>query len=109
MGLLQPLVIPSQWWTEVSIDFIIGLAKYEGKSSIMVDVDRVTKYAHFCALSNPFKASTVTTNFMETIQKIHGTPNIIVSNRDPIFTGNFFTEFIFCLGTHLAHSPSYHP
>jgi hypothetical protein len=56
LGLLQPLSIPSQCWEEVSIDFIIGLPKYEGKSVIMVIVDRMTKYAHFCALSHPFKA-----------------------------------------------------
>ena len=41
------------------MDFITGLPKCEGKSVIMVVVDRLTKYAHFCALSHPFKASTV--------------------------------------------------
>ena len=58
-GLLQPLAIPSQRWEEVSMDFITWLPKSEGKSVIMVIVDRLTKYAHFCALSHPFKASTV--------------------------------------------------
>jgi hypothetical protein len=90
-GLLQPLAIPSQRWEEVSMDFIIGLPKSEGKSVIMVIVDRLTKYAHFCALSHPFKASTVATTFMETVQKLHGSPKIIVSDRDPIFTGHFWT------------------
>ena len=108
-GLLQPLSIPSQRWEEVSMDFITGLPKSEGKSVIMVVVDRLTKYAHFCALSHPFKASTVSTAFMETIQKLHGNPKIIVSDRDPIFTGNFWTELFSCLGTQLAHSSSYHP
>jgi hypothetical protein len=37
------------------MDFIIGLPKYEGKSVIMVIVDRLTKCTHFCALSHPFK------------------------------------------------------
>lgn len=90
-GLLQPLSIPSQHWEEVPMDFIIGLPKFEGRSVIMVVVDRLTKYAHFCALSHPSKASTVSTTFMETIQKLHGNPKIIVSDRDPIFTGNFWT------------------
>ena len=78
LGLLQPLAIPSQHWEEVSMDFIMGLPKSEGKSVIMVLVDRLTKYAHFCALSHPFNASTVATAFMETVQKLHGTPKIIV-------------------------------
>ena len=71
------------------MDFITGLPKSEGKSVIMVVVDRITKYAHFCALSHPFKASAVANYFMETVQKLHDTPNIIVSDRDPIFTSNF--------------------
>jgi hypothetical protein len=53
--LLQPLAIPSQCWEEVSMDFIIGLPKYEGKLFIMVLVDRLTKYDHLCSLSHPFK------------------------------------------------------
>ena len=73
------------------MDFITCLPKSEGKSVIMVVVDRITKYAHFCALSHPFKASTVATTFMETIQKLHGNPKIFVSDSDAIFTGNFWT------------------
>jgi hypothetical protein len=38
-GLLQPLSIPSQHWEEVSMDFVTGLPKSEGKSVIMVIVD----------------------------------------------------------------------
>jgi hypothetical protein len=90
-GLLQPLAIPSQRWEEASMDFIIGLPKFEGRSVIMVIVDRLTKYTHFCALSYPFKASTVATTFIETVQKLHDSPKIIVSEKDPIFTGHFWT------------------
>jgi hypothetical protein len=64
----------------------------------MVIVDRITKYTHFCALSHPFKASTVATAFMETIQKLHGSPKIIVSDRDPIsldiFGQNYFLVWV---------------
>jgi len=49
------------------MDFIIGLPKSEGKSVIMVVIDTLTKYAHFCALSHPLKVSTVFTAFMEII------------------------------------------
>ena len=81
------------------MDFITGLRKSEGKSVIMVVVDRLTKYAHFFALSHSFKSSTVATSFMETIKKLHGNPKIIVSDRDPIFTRNFWMELFSCLGT----------
>jgi transposase InsO family protein len=61
------------------------------------------------SLSHPFKESTVDTTFMEIVQKLHGVPKIIVSDRDPIFTRNFWTELFSCLGTQLAHNSSYHP
>ena len=108
-SLIQHLSIPSQCWEDILMDFITGLSKAEGKSVIMVVVDRLTKYAHFCALLHPFKESTVVTAFMETIQKLHGNPNIIVSEKYPIFTGNFWTKLSSCLGTQLAHNSSYHP
>ena len=46
---------------------------------------------------------------METIQKLHGNPKIIVSDKDPIFSGNFWIELFSYLGTQLAHISSYHP
>ena len=91
------------------MDFIRGLPKLEGKSVIMVVIDMITNYEKFCALSHPFKAITTTNSFMETVQKLHGTPNIIVSDMDPIFIGNFWNELFSYLGTQLAHSSSYHP
>ena len=108
-GLLQPLSILSQWWTYFLIDLIIGLPKSEGKSVVMVVVDKITKYSHFNVLSHPFKVSMITNSFMETIQKLHGTPNIILSDRDLIFTSNFWTKLFSCLGTQMDHISSYHP
>ena len=47
------------------MDFITGLPKYELKSVIMVVLDKITKYTHFCELSHPFKTSIVAIAFME--------------------------------------------
>ena len=90
------------------MDFITSLPKSEGKNFIMVVVDRLTKYAHFCALSHPFTTSTIAATFIITVQKLHGSPNIIVSDRDHMFIGKFWTELFSCLGIQLAHSSSYH-
>ena len=46
---------------------------------------------------------------METIQKLHANPNIIVSDGDPIFTKFFWKKLLSCLGTQLYRSSSYHP
>jgi hypothetical protein len=72
-------------------------------------LDQLTKYDHVFSLSHPFKVSTIVATFMETIQKLHGNPKIIVSDRDLIFIGNFLIDLFSCLGAQLGHSSSYHP
>ena len=66
------------------MDSIIGLPKSKGKSVIMVLVDRLTKYAHFCPLSHPYKSSKVSIAFMEAIQKLHGNPIYITQMNNSL-------------------------
>jgi hypothetical protein len=84
LGELQPLPIPPVVWTDISMDFIVGLPKFGNKSIIMVVVDHLSKYAHFCALQHPFKASMVTQVFMDNIFKLHGMPQSIVMTMTPL-------------------------
>ena len=44
---MQPLPIPHQIWDDISIDFIQVLLKSKGHDTILVVVDRLSKYAHF--------------------------------------------------------------
>jgi hypothetical protein len=71
------------------MDFIVVLPKLGNNSVIMVVVDRLSKYAHFCALQNPFIASKVAQIFMDNIFKLHGMPHSTVSSKDPNFTNIF--------------------
>ena len=91
-GALQPLPIPTQIWTDISMDFIVALPKAGNKSVIMVVVDRLSRYCHFCALSHPFTPYSIDQVFMDQIFKLHGMPNSIVSDRDPTFTNKFWQE-----------------
>lgn len=64
-GLLKPLDIPALPWSSISMDFIEALPKSNGKEVILVVVDRLTKYAHFIALSHPYTVDTIIQTSME--------------------------------------------
>ncbi|KAK4384513.1 Transposon Ty3-G Gag-Pol polyprotein [Sesamum angolense] len=108
-GLLQPLAIPTQAWSSILMDFIEGLPKSEGKDCILVVVDRLTKYAHFIALTHPFSTESVARTFIDSVYKLHGLPVNIISDRDEVFTGVSWRELFKLLGTTLSLSTAYHP
>lgn len=70
-GLLQPLPVPKHAWQIVSMDFIEGLPRSTSYNSIMVVVDKFSKYAHFLPLAHPFTALQVAQCFVNNIFKLH--------------------------------------
>ncbi|KAL1208034.1 hypothetical protein V5N11_008182 [Cardamine amara subsp. amara] len=108
-GLLQRLPIPEHIWSEVSMDFIEGLPLSAGKSVIMVVVDRLSKAAHFIALAHPYSALSVAQTFLDNVYKLHRCPVSIVSDRDVVFTSEFWKEFFKLQGVTLQMSSPYHP
>lgn len=57
-GILQPLntAILEEIWSKISMDFVERLPKSHGKEVIMVVVVRLSKYAKFLALTDPYTA-----------------------------------------------------
>ena len=108
-GLLQPLPISERVWEDILMDFIDGLPNSNRVSTILVVVDRLSKYGHFVALKHPYFAKLVVEIFVKEIVCLHGMPRTIVSNRDPIFTSQFWEEFFRLQGSELRMSSTHHP
>ena len=108
-GLLQPLPIPEEVWVDISMDFITGLPKSNGKEVIFVVVDRLSKAAHFMALSHPFSALQVAQVYLDHVFKLHGWPRSIVSDRDSVFLSQFWQGLFSLHGTAFHLSSAYHP
>jgi hypothetical protein len=70
-GLLQPLPIPEHKWESISIDFITGLSRVQGRDCIFVVVDRLIKFAHFFAIPTDYKAIQVTELFFREAFRLH--------------------------------------
>jgi hypothetical protein len=108
-GLLQPLPVPSTIWADISLDFVEALPKVQGKTVILFVVDRFSKYTHFIPLAHPYTAETVARAFFTDIVRLHGIPQSIVSDRDPVFTSAFWGELMRLAGTKLLMSSAFHP
>ncbi|CAM8880125.1 unnamed protein product [Rhodiola kirilowii] len=108
-GLLQPLPIPNGIWESISLDFIEGLPPSFNKHCILVVVDRLSKNAHFIALSHPYTAIEVAQVFLDHIFKLHGMPQNVISDRDPTFMSEVWQELFRIYGVELKFSTAYHP
>ena len=81
-GLLDPLPTPDMAFTHLTMDFVEGLPKSQGKEVILVVVDKFTKYSHFIPLSHPYSVQSVAQALWDHVLKLHGPPKVIISDRD---------------------------
>lgn len=84
------------------MDFIDGLAQSKQFNCILVVVDKLTKYAHFIPLRHPYIASKVAELFVDNVYKLHSMPQSLVSDRDPIFTSQFWQALFRATSTQLS-------
>lgn len=108
-GLLEPLPVAEKTWDNVTMDFITCLPNSEGFGTIMVVIDRFSKYATFTATIANCKAKEAARLFLRDVVKHWGIPKHIISDRDPRFTGAFWKELFNLLGSKLHFSTSFHP
>ncbi|GMG17590.1 unnamed protein product [Phytophthora fragariaefolia] len=107
---LASLPVPSGSWQSISMDFVFGLPPdATGDTGVVVFVDRLSKMAHLAAVPDTIDGEGIATLFLDRVFRQHGLPEAVVSDRDPRFTGKFWTSIFAELGTRLDMSTADHP
>jgi hypothetical protein len=91
------------------MDFIDGLPVSGQYNCLLVIVDKFSKYSHFIPLRHPYTAIKVAELFVNSIYRLHGMPRALVSDRDPVFTSQFWQAVFRATGTELQLSTAHHP
>jgi len=114
-GELQPISPPARAWETVALDFIVKLplsiepmtkARFD---SIMVVTDKLTKYAYFIPYMESSTATDLAYTFLREIISRHGVPKTLISDRDKLFTSNFWRSLMQQLGVKHKLSTAFHP
>ena len=108
-GPLQPNPVPGEPWEIITVDLITQLPESLGHNAILVVVCRLTKRAHFFAITNEFSAKDLAKIMHERIYPLHGLPLQIISDRGTQFAAELFQEWCSLLGIQSAMSTAYHP
>lgn len=93
----------------ISLDFVEGLPTSASYNTILVVVDKFSKFSHFIPLKHPFTVANVARSFMDQVYWLHGMPKSIISDRDRIFTSPLWQVLFKSAGSELHFSSSYHP
>lgn len=110
LGKLQPLPIPKQKWTDISLDFIVALPPaHTGCDTCLVVTDRLTKMVVCCATKGTATAPQIADLFLKSVFRRFGLPHCMVSDRDPKFVSMFWKSLFALLHTRLCFSSAYHP
>ena len=108
-GKLMPNPIPKKPQMYISVDFIIKLPIAQGYDSILVVVDRLMKMVHFIPTTEKTSAERLARLFRDNVQKLHGLPKSIISDRGPQFMAEIMQELNRMLGIESKLLIAFHP
>ena len=91
----------------VSMNFITGLPVSSGFDAIMTVVDKLSKRPRYAATHTNVDAPQVAKLFFDVVVRYHGLPKVIISDRDPKFTSNFWRSLMAVMGTKLSMTTSH--
>lgn len=114
-GEAQAMEPPTAPWTNITMDFVTQLpiskdpvTGYE-YDAIFNCVCRFTKAAEFIPFRHSYTAEQLALVFLDRVVRHHGIPESIISDRDKLFTSNYWTTLLAAIGTKRKLSTAYHP
>ena len=108
-GLLQPLATPDRPWGSISLDFIEGLPPSRNYDSILVIVDRLTKFAILAPTHKTVTAKQTAMLLYGHMVRLFGYPDHMVSDRGRQFISGAWKAFAEQMGVKHSLSMAYHP
>ncbi|MBW0505885.1 hypothetical protein O181_045600 [Austropuccinia psidii MF-1] len=110
-GLLQHIEEPKYPWETNNMDWVTGLVPggKENFNSCLIIVDRFSNSMRCLPFYKEDTAMDTALLFWNNIISTFGVPKIIICDRDPKFTSEFWTNLYDMLGTKLAFFTAYHP
>ncbi|MBW0487068.1 hypothetical protein O181_026783 [Austropuccinia psidii MF-1] len=98
-------------WKTINMDWVTGLVPggKENLNSFLIIVDRFSKSMRCLPYHKEDTAMDTALLFWNKIISTCGFPKIIISDRDPKFTAEFWTHLYYMLCTKIAFSTAYHP
>ncbi|MBW0513555.1 hypothetical protein O181_053270 [Austropuccinia psidii MF-1] len=110
-GLLQHIEEPRHPWETINMDWVPGLVPggKENLNAFLIKVDRFSKSVRCLRCHKENNAMDTALLFLNNIISTCGVHKIILSDWDPKFTSEFWTNLYAMLGTQLAFSTAYHP
>ena len=115
-SLLQPLPLPKRAWTDITIDFVMGLSKYEAYrqiyDAILMVIDRLSKEKYYIPCSEEDERTSVEAIvdlFLQDVWSKHGLPISMTSDRGPQFVSKMWDFLCKLLEITAKLSTAFHP
>jgi hypothetical protein len=96
-------------WADILMNFLEGFPHINGKSVIIMVVDRFSKLVHFVPIGYPYTVTSIAQAFFITVVGLHGIPNSIVSDRHTVLTSCLWSEVFALVAVKLNLSSAFHP
>jgi transposase InsO family protein len=114
-GEMQLMELLSELWSDISMDFVTGLPLFKDPATglsydaILVIVDRFTKYALMIPFRRDYTAVQLAHVLKDRLIRDHGIPKTIISDRDKLFTSNYWATLMAEIGTQQKLLTAYYP